>query len=129
MPAVGAITLFVRDKQVASSWYERALGARVFYEDDDSHVLRFENLVVNLLEVRAAPGLIHPAEVGRAGQGARAVYTLWVADTVGVCDQLTRRGIELVNGPLDRPWGMRTACFADPDGHLWEIAQPIGGEE
>jgi lactoylglutathione lyase len=129
MPSVGAITLFVRDRHVASAWYEKALGARIFYEDDDSHVLRFENLVVNLLEVRAAPGLIHPAEVGRAGQGARAVYTLWVADTVGVCEQLTRRGIELVNGPIDRPWGMRTACFADPDGHLWEIAQAVSGEE
>jgi len=21
---------------------------------------------------------------------------------------------------------MRSACFADPDGHIWEIAQEIG---
>lgn len=31
-------------------------------------------------------------------------------------------GIDLVNGPIDRPWGIRTALFADPDGHLWEFA-------
>jgi lactoylglutathione lyase len=84
--------------------------------------------VVNLLEVTAAPELIHPAEVGRAGQGHRAVYTLWVADTAGVCKELAKRGVELVNGPVDRPWGMRTACLADPDGHLWEISQPIEDE-
>ena len=33
------------------------------------------------------------------------------------------RGVELLNGPLDREWGVRTAAFADPDGHVWEVAQ------
>jgi uncharacterized glyoxalase superfamily protein PhnB len=36
--------------------------------------------------------------------------------------------VELINGPIDRPWGMRTACFADPDGHVWEIAQQLQGD-
>src|SRR5206468_12511116 len=31
----------------------------------------------------------------------------------------------LLNGPIDRPWGMRTAAFADPDGHIWEVAAKI----
>ncbi len=53
-----------------------------------------------------------------SGVGA---ITLFVA----VCAQLGRRGVSLLNGPIDRPWGKRTACFADPDGHLWEIAQDI----
>ena len=39
-----------------------------------------------------------------------------------VCDDLVARGVRLVNGPMDRPWGPRTACFADPSGHIWEIA-------
>jgi uncharacterized glyoxalase superfamily protein PhnB len=34
--------------------------------------------------------------------------------------------VSLLNGPIDRPWGMRTATFADPDGHIWEIAQQLG---
>ena len=29
------------------------------------------------------------------------------------------------NGPIDRVWGMRTAAFADPDGHVWEVAQQL----
>lgn len=29
-------------------------------------------------------------------------------------------------GPLDRPWGMRTANFVDTAGHSWEIAQQTG---
>ena len=26
---------------------------------------------------------------------------------------------------MDRPWGIRTASFRDPDGHIWEIARKI----
>ena len=26
-------------------------------------------------------------------------------------------------GPVDRPWGIRTASFRDPGGHIWEIAR------
>ena len=25
--------------------------------------------------------------------------------------------------PMHRPWGIRTACFKDPAGHIWEIAK------
>jgi uncharacterized glyoxalase superfamily protein PhnB len=38
---------------------------------------------------------------------------------------LRGRGVEFLNGPQDRPWGQRTAAFADPDGHVWEIAQEL----
>jgi uncharacterized glyoxalase superfamily protein PhnB len=31
--------------------------------------------------------------------------------------------VKLLNGPMDRPWGIRTAAFADPAGHVWEIAK------
>jgi len=48
-----------------------------------------------------------------------------VDDADAVCAELDRRGVALLNGPIDRPWGMRTACFADPDDHIWEIAQTL----
>ena len=37
---------------------------------------------------------------------------------------LERRGVELLNGPMDRPWGLRTANFRDPAGYIWELAGP-----
>jgi uncharacterized glyoxalase superfamily protein PhnB len=37
--------------------------------------------------------------------------------------ELVRRGVTLLNGPMDRPWGLRTASFIDPAGVIWEIAQ------
>ena len=33
--------------------------------------------------------------------------------------------LDLLNGPVNRPWGVRTASFADPGGHIWEIAQEL----
>ena len=39
------------------------------------------------------------------------------------CAWLAQRGVELLNGPMDRPWGIRTATFQDPAGHIWEIAK------
>ena len=35
------------------------------------------------------------------------------------------KGVVLLNGPMDRPWGIRTASFCDPDGHIWEIAAQL----
>ncbi|MEK4436136.1 MULTISPECIES: VOC family protein [Paenibacillus] len=46
-------------------------------------------------------------------------------DVDRVCNELEIRGVTLLNGPITRPWGRRTACFADPDGHIWEIAQVL----
>ena len=123
--AVGAITMFVDDRERAKAFYERAFAAAPVYEDDNSVVFELENMVVNLLVTREAHGLIAPARVGERDAGSRFQLTIWVDDTDAVCDELARRGVELLNGPVDRPWGLRTAAFADPDGHIWEVAGKI----
>lgn len=55
--------------------------------------------------------------------------TLFVEDLDAICALLTERAVALINGPIDRPRGVRTACFADPGGHLWEVAQTISRPE
>ena len=42
-----------------------------------------------------------------------------------VCAEIAGRGVQLLTGPADRDWGMRTATFADPGGNIWEIAQNL----
>jgi lactoylglutathione lyase len=54
--------------------------------------------------------------------GNRSVFTLEVDDVDAMCAELAARGVELLNGPMDRPWGPRTASFRDPAGQIWEIA-------
>ncbi len=55
--------------------------------------------------------------------GARLQLTIEVDDVDRMCSELAKRGVELSNGPIDRPWGVPTASFADPAGHIWEIAE------
>jgi uncharacterized glyoxalase superfamily protein PhnB len=66
-----------------------------------------------------------PATVGDASGGARFQLTVGVDDTDAACALLAERGAQLLNGPMDREWGVRTAAFADPDGHVWEVAAKL----
>jgi catechol 2,3-dioxygenase-like lactoylglutathione lyase family enzyme len=119
---ITAITLFVEDLVGAKEFYGRAFGLPLHYEDDVSAVFEFGPTLINLLSITEAQPLIDPALVGGRGAGARMQLTLTVDDVDSTAAALRSRGIELLNGPLDRPWGIRTAAFADPAGNIWEIA-------
>ena len=123
---IAAITLFVEDLEAAKAFYVRVFGLPVFFEDPNSAVFKFGDTLINLLDAREAPELISPAPIGVPGAGARFQFTLEVDDVDAMCAELTSRGVELLNGPMDRPWGIRTAAFVDPGGHIWEIARQIG---
>jgi lactoylglutathione lyase len=124
--SVGAVTLFVDDPQRSKLFYQDVFDLSPIYEDEDAAAFRFENLIVNLLKIPAARDLIDPGVVAGAEAGSRFQLTVWVDDADAACAQLTSRGVELLNGPVDREWGVRTASFTDPDGHIWEIAQQLG---
>jgi lactoylglutathione lyase len=125
LTSVGAITMFIDDTQRSKAFYEQVFDAKAVYEDENAVAFEFENMVVNMLRVPAAHELIAPAPVGDADAPSRFQLTIWVQDTDAVCEQLAARGVELLNGPMDREWGMRTAAFTDPDGHVWEVAAKI----
>ena len=126
LKSVGAITMFVDDPKRSKEFYERVFEVSPVFEDDNSVAFEFENLIVNLLAERAAPELIEPTPVAGREAGERFQLTIWVEDADAVVEQLRAAGEKLLNGPQDREWGMRTAAFADPDGHVWEVAAKIG---
>jgi catechol 2,3-dioxygenase-like lactoylglutathione lyase family enzyme len=119
---INAITLFVEDLDESKKFYGEVFGLPVLFQDDNSAVFKFENTLINLLRTTAAVELIAPAAVATRDAGARAQFTLGVDDVDAMCAELAGRGVELLNGPMDRPWGIRTASFRDPGGHIWEIA-------
>jgi len=120
---IGAITLFVEDLEAAKRFYWEVFGLAVTFEDEDSAVFDFGNAIVNLLNTTAAGELIEPAAVASKEAGSRLVFTIEVDDVDAMCAELSARGVKLLNGPMDRPWGVRTASFSDPGGHIWEIAK------
>jgi catechol 2,3-dioxygenase-like lactoylglutathione lyase family enzyme len=120
---ISAITLFVEDLAAAKRFYEEVFRLPVVFEDEASAVFKFGETLVNLLQASEGLELVAPASVAAPDAGVRFQFTLGVDDVDAMCDELKSRGVELLNGPIDRPWGIRTACFRDPAGHVWEIAK------
>ena len=106
---ISAITLFVEDLERSKKFYPDVFGLPVTFEDDASAVFSFGNTIMNLLKATEARELIEPAIVAPPDAGSRLQLTITVDDVDATCALLAARGVELLNGPMDRPWGVRTA--------------------
>ena len=61
-----------------------------------------------------------------AGFQDSAVLVLATKDVDEAANALRAKGVVLAAEPTDRPlWGIRTAHFRDPDGHLIEVNSPL----
>ncbi len=126
LPAtIEVVSMFVEDISEARAFYIQVFEAGIVFEDDVSCLLKFEGALVNLLQVSEAPELVEPMTATTAKVGAAVMLTVRVPDVDAVCAALREKGISLLNGPIDRPWGRRTAAFADPSGHVWEVAHEL----
>jgi catechol 2,3-dioxygenase-like lactoylglutathione lyase family enzyme len=118
-----AITLFTEDYPATKAYYQKVFGLPIVFEDPNSAVFKIGETLINLLKVSEAPELISPAKVASPEAGSRLMFTIPVEDVDAMCAELASRGVTLLNGPMDRPWGIRTASFMDPAGFIWEIAK------
>lgn len=121
---ISAISLFVDDVAASKAFYADLFGITPMFEDDVSAAFKFGEVVVNLLHAGSAAEIVAPGEVGSRADGSRFQLTVWLDDVGEVAAKLKRRGIAF-NGPIDRPWGLRTINFVDPSGHSWEVGQRI----
>lgn len=120
-----AISVFTDDLPATSQFYSTVFGLPVEFGDEESALFKFPNVYINVLAATAAPELIEPLPVAPASAGARVQFTINVDNTDATVATLADLGVTLLNGPVDRPWGVRTATFQDPGGHVWEIASSI----
>ena len=47
------------------------------------------------------------------------------AEVASCASTLKERGVTIISGPTDQPWGHRTLFFRDPDGNVLEIYAEI----
>jgi catechol 2,3-dioxygenase-like lactoylglutathione lyase family enzyme len=121
---ISAISLFVDDLAASKAFYASLFGVTPVNEDEVSVAFRFGETVINLLHRGSADEIVAPDRVGARGDGSNFQLTVWLDDLAAIAADLTRRGVAF-NGPIDRPWGLRTINFLDPSGHSWEVAQRI----
>jgi catechol 2,3-dioxygenase-like lactoylglutathione lyase family enzyme len=123
---IGAMTLLVADLAESKQFYQDAFGLAAQHEDAVSVMFRFKNMYVFLRKAPVADGPPADAVLELAQSGA-GQFAIIVDDVDAVSAELADRGVPVISGPRDRGWGMRTVTFADPSGHVWEIAQPVAG--
>lgn len=88
--------------------------------------VKLEDRYLLLLEVSAAADLISSQANALLIQGGpRVLLATGVEDVDAAYEELVTRGVTFLLPQTDRPWGLRTAHFADPEGNLCEIKQSI----
>jgi catechol 2,3-dioxygenase-like lactoylglutathione lyase family enzyme len=124
---IGAMTLLVADLDRSKAFYQAAFGLTPQLAEADTVMFRFKNMYVFLHRAPAAdvPASDAVLDLARTGAGQFAII---VDDVDAVSADLADVGVDLLSGPSDRDWGMRTLTFADPSGHVWEIAQELPGD-
>lgn len=118
------ITLVTDDLAASRSFYSDVLELKTVFEDDVSAAFALGGIIINALASTAADELVEPRPVAPSSAGSRVVLTLTVDDVDVAAARLAQQGVVLLNGPVNRPWGIRTAAFCDPGGHCWELAGP-----
>ena len=129
---ISLITLCVSDLARARRFYE-ALGWQVGMAQDDIVFFQLNGLILSLYP-RAA--LAQDAGVVEAGGGVAGVTLAHnvanEAEVDAVLSEAERVGGRLVKPASRAAWGGYSGYFADPDGHLWEVAHnpyfPIDAE-
>jgi catechol 2,3-dioxygenase-like lactoylglutathione lyase family enzyme len=123
-PRLSIVTLGVVDLARAVAFYHDGLGYPLVDEDTDS--IAFFDLGGVRLALYPWVDLAEDATVPPAGDGFRGTtlaHNVGSRETVdAVLDEAVAAGAELVKPAQEVFWGGYSGYFADPDGHLWEVA-------
>ncbi len=122
-PRVSLITLGVDDLTRSRAFYE-ALGLRASSASQGDIVFFQTGGLALSLYPRAA--LAEDATIAAEGSGFRGItlaHNVRLKEKVGaVLAEAEAAGGRIVKPAQDVFWGGHSGYFADPDGHLWEVA-------
>lgn len=122
-PRISMITLGVHDLDRAVRFYRDGLG---FPQMESPPTVAFFTLSGSWLGLYGHDALAEDATVPAAGGGFRGVALAHnvhaAAEVDAVLAQAVAAGATLVKPGQKVFWGGYAGYFADPDGHLWEVA-------
>ena len=130
-PRISLVTLGVADMKAARAFYEK-LGWRASEQSNDDVTFFQAGGMILGLYGRAA--LAEDAKVEDSRPGFSGVALAYngrdKAEVDRVLDEAVAAGGTLIKAAEDVFWGGYSGYFADPDGHVWEIAHnpfsPLG---
>lgn len=124
-PRVSLITLGVDDLARARRFYETGLGWKVSGAGNDQVVFiqLAGGTAIGLFSRRALADDVHLPDAGAGFSGITLAQNLDSKEAVDAAmDKAVAAGAKLLKKPQDVFWGGYSGYFADPEGHVWELA-------
>ena len=114
--------IFARQMPAMRAFYETTLGFPLHRELSPQW---FEYRVgANLLALRGRGGFEDPLlPIGVLS--LQLAFRVAPAEVASCAAVLVERGVRIISGPADQPFGHRTLFFRDPDGNVLEIYAEI----
>jgi hypothetical protein len=134
-PRVNVLTLAVADLERSLAFYREGLGLEsagpigTEYEGDDETpagavvMFHLEGGLILALYPRSelAKDAAIALEPPKSGEFSIAQIVGSKAEVDGLLATAVAAGATITDPPHERPWGIYSGYFRDPDGHLWEI--------
>ena len=122
-PRISMITLGVRDVARSAEFYEKGLGLP---RKESPPEVAFFPLNGTWLGLYGREDLAEDATVSPEGEGFRSFALAHNVHSEAEVDEVVDRALDaggtLVKRTQPTSWGGYAGYFADPDGHLWEVA-------
>lgn len=121
-PRLSFITIGVADLDRSKRFYNDVLGWTPFQDNGGIVMYKLNGMVLSLFPQHE---LMEDARVNNAARGSR--FTLAqclrsVEEVDALFAHLKKHNVRITKMPQKVFWGGYSGYFADPDGHLWEIA-------
>lgn len=120
---LSVVTLGVADLERARRFYEEGLGWKRGNQHAEVIFFQLNGMILSLF---SREHLAADAQVPAEGSGFSGIVLAYnardKADVDAVMMEAERAGARILKNAQDVFWGGYSGYFADPDGHLWEVA-------
>ena len=139
-PRIGVITLGVTDLERSLSFYRglglksagiigteftgdqaTPAGAAAMFQLDGGLILALYPRSELAKDANLALGTPRSSESGESGEFSIGHLVGSRAEVDAVLAEALAAGATLTDEPHERPWGIYSGYFRDPDGHMWEV--------
>ena len=121
-PRLSFITLGVTDLDRSKRFYNEVLGWTPFQDNGGIVMYKLNGMVLSLFPQHE---LMEDAQVKEEANGSRFTLAQCLRspeEVDALFAELTKQKVTITKKPRQVFWGGYSGYFADPDGHLWEVA-------